>query len=99
MPNPTAVRFSEDDLDLAAMTTIVQQGEEFIGPLLAISSCEDFPPKRLTCFTHEEAATPAKPLELRLCPGGVAPTVAGKTIVCIGHCFVAAKLETVAAFR
>jgi hypothetical protein len=99
MPNFTAVRFTEDDLDLAAITTTVQQGEGLVGPLLAISSCESFPPKRLTCFTHEQANGPGPAIELHLCPGGVIPTIPGKTVVCIGNCFVEAKLRMVAAFR
>jgi hypothetical protein len=99
MPNLTAVRFSEDDLGLDAITTTVQQGEGLIGPLLAISSCESFPPKRLTCFTHEQTNAPGQPIELRLSPGGVIPPIPGKTLVCIGNCFVEGKLRIVAAFR
>jgi len=99
MPNFTAVRFSEDDLGLDAITITVQQGESLVGPLLAISSCESFPPKRLTCFTHEQANAPGQAIELHLCPGGAIPTIPGKTVVCIGNCFVEAKLRIVAAFR
>jgi hypothetical protein len=99
MANLTVVRFTEDDLDLASITTTVQQGETRLGPLLAISSCEDFPPKRLTCFTHEQTSAPSQAIELRLCPGGVIPTISGKTLVCIGNCFVQAELRMVAAFR
>jgi hypothetical protein len=99
MPNFTAVRFSEDDLALDAITTTVRQGENLLGPLLAISSCENFRPKRLTCFTHEMGTAPLKVMELHLCPGGVVPPIPGKTLVCIGNCFVEAELRMVAAFR
>ena len=99
MPNITAVRFIEDDLDLARITELVQAGEEDVGPLLAISACEHFPPRRLTCFTHEDKETPAGVLELRLCSGGAVPKVPGKTLLCIGRCFVAGSKQTVAAFR
>lgn len=99
MPNFTAVRFSDDDLGLDAITTTVQQGERLVGPLLAISSCESFPRKRLTCFTHEQANAPGQAVELHLCPGGVIPTIPGKTVVCKGNCFVKGELRTVAAFR
>jgi hypothetical protein len=99
MANFTAVRFSEDDLELDAITTTVQQGEERLGPLLAISSCEAFPPNRLTCFTHEVTDAPGKAIALHLCPGGAIPTIPGKTLVCIGNGFVDGKLRMVAAFR
>ena len=64
MPNFTAVRFSEDDLGLDAITITVQQGEGLVGSLLALSSCESFPPKRLTCFTHEQANAPGQAASL-----------------------------------
>lgn len=99
MANFTDVRFAGDDLTLDAVTTIVQQGEDRVGPLLAISSCEIFAPKRLTCFTHEQASAPGQAIELRLCPGGDIPTIPGKGLVCIGNCFVEGKLRMVAAFR
>ncbi len=99
MTNSTAVRFSEDDLGLDAVTTTVQQGEERVGPLLAISSCEHFAPKRLTCFTHERTGAPAEAIELHLCPNGKIPTIPGKTLVCIGDCLVDSRLRMVAAFR
>jgi len=99
MANSTAVRFSEDDFGLDALTTIVQQGEQVEGPLLALSSCEHFAPNRLTCFTHERTSTPAEAIELHLCPNGKIPTIPGKTLVCIGDCFVESKLRLVAAFR
>lgn len=99
MTNFTAVRFSEDDLGLDAVTTTVQQGEQLVGPLLAISSCEHFAPNRLTCFTHEHTDKPDKAIELLLCLGGTIPTIPGKTLVCIGNCFVDSELRKVAAFR
>jgi len=99
MPNFTAVRFSEDDLGLDAITITVQQGEGLVGSLLALSSCESFPPKRLTCFTHEQANAPGQAIELHLCPGGAIPTIPGKTLVCKGNCFVDGEKRTVAAFR
>ena len=99
MANFTGVRFTEDDLDLDAVMTTVQQGESLIGPLLAISSCGSFPPKRLTCFTHERTPPPNDALELRLCPGGVVPLVPGKILICKGNCFVSGDLRVVAAFR
>ncbi|MBK7674657.1 MAG: hypothetical protein IPJ27_07720 [Candidatus Accumulibacter sp.] len=102
MKNCTSVRFSEDDLGLDALTTIVQQGEQRLGPLLAISPCEDFPPNRLNCFTHESPGAPAAAfaaIELRLCSGGNIPQIPGKTLVCLGDCFVDSQLRLVAAFR
>jgi len=99
MPNITVLRFIEDDLDLAKITKLVLAGEEDVGPLLAISSCEHFPPRRLTCFTYEDADVPAGAIALHLCPGGAVPQVPGKTLLCIGRCFVAGVKHTVAAFR
>lgn len=100
MPNLTSLRFCQDDLSLDAITTKVQQGEKRVGPLLAISPCEEFPPKRVTCFTHEEANASGQDIELRLCPpGGAIPTIPGKSVVCVGRCFVEGKLKRVAAFR
>lgn len=100
MPNLTTVFFSEDDLGLDAITATVQETEDVVGPLLAISRCESVPRKRLTCFTHEDTNAPGQAIELRLFPpdGGI-PTIPGKTLVCIGNCFVKGKREKVAAFR
>lgn len=99
MANFTDVRFTEDDLNLDAITAAVQDGERRFGPLLAISLCEIVPRKRLTCFTHERMAAPANPIDLQLCPGGVVPAVPGKILICQGDCFVEGKLRMVAAFR
>jgi hypothetical protein len=99
MPNFTAVFFCEEDLDLAAITTKVQDSENQSGPLLAISPCEEIVAERLTCFTHEVADPPAKPIELRIYKDDVIPTVPGKKVVCIGNCFVAGEMRAVAAFR
>lgn len=99
MPNFTAVHFSEANEVLDAITNKVREAEGHLGPLLAISSCESFPGKLLTCFTHENANAPGQAIELHLCPGGVIPTIPGKTLVCKGRCFVKGELRTVAAFR
>ncbi len=103
MPNFTSVHFCADHLGLDEIAAKVRQEEVKIGPLLAISTFEHFPPSfpptRFTWFTHENADSPAQTIDLHLCPGGVIPTSPGKVLVCIGNCFVEGELRTVAAFR
>ena len=102
MQNLTTVFFSEGDLGLDVITTMVQESEEVVGPLLAISRCDSVPGpgKQLTCFTHEDTNAPGQAIELRLFPpDGEIPTIPGKTLVCIENCFVKSKREKVAAFR
>ena len=99
MPSLTIVRFCGDDLSLAEIQTVVRQGEARFGSLLAISPCEVFPPQRLTCFTHEDSVAPAHQIELRVCPGDEVPELPGKSLVCVGACFVESSLRKVAAYR
>lgn len=97
MSNFTSVCFSEDDLGLALLTTIVQQGEQIRRSLAGDDSCQHFA-RRLACFTHERTDAPLRPLNCT-CPDGEIPTIPGKTLVCIGNCFVESRLRMVAAFR
>lgn len=96
----TVVYFIEDDLALPDIERVLNDQEGLLrAPLLAISPCTDFPPKRLTCLTHAKAGKPDRPVELHKLPGGAIPTIPGKTLVCIGRCFVEGTALEVAAFR
>lgn len=101
MAHFTVVYFIEEDRTMRDIERELNNQEGLLrAPLLAISPCTDFLPKRLACLTHAKAGKPDKPIELHELPaGGAIPTIPGKTLVCIGRCFVERTPLEVAAFR
>lgn len=100
MAHFTVVYFIEEDLSLRDIERVLNVQEGLLrAPLVAISLCTDVPSKRLTCLTHAEAGKPDRPIELRELSGGAIPMIPGKTLLCIGRCFVEGTPLEVAAFR
>jgi hypothetical protein len=100
MANFTVVTFIEDDLSLPDLEEVLNQKEDLLrGPVLAISPCTDIVSKRLICVTFAKAGKPDKPIALKEISNGAIPTIPGRTLVCIGRCFVKGIPLEVAAFR